>query len=488
MLRQAFTFFSTAPLLDRQTPTQEPMAAFSDDRIPSSHSDRSHFSDRSQQRILGQFQGDWVDRLNLDEMYVLIDGVLPFEACLYYQVLPLFLEGNRLNLGMVYPEDTTAADYVRRIISYLNYSLVARRITTEALQATLTAYLNAAENKQKTDKNQPDRVSFGHHRHAGRNRVARSVDQSERLTLIVDSPDELEEAAVSAEAERVEEPPIAPLQTPVIASAPSIAHDEALATWQQPSLPIASEEQSTSSKPSSRSANNPLTASAVLRQPVLPLLPQLPVLQLDAKHLSAPAEELVTLSPEVILQELLARVLVGGIGRLYFENHTHYGRILWSQNGVLQSVLENVPIALFQNLLAALKQTAKIASPIANYPKQIETEYLYSPMLEGNASLKSRVLLRFRFMLNAGNEEATLQILRGAALKFHQQQQMRKLERDAMGIAKQLQTKLNEIRNQTLTGEGLASSCFDVLPGLSHLLRGIEQQLDELGVKESDQP
>uniref|UniRef100_A0ACD5GZI3 Uncharacterized protein n=1 Tax=Desertifilum tharense IPPAS B-1220 TaxID=1781255 RepID=A0ACD5GZI3_9CYAN len=43
--------------------------------------------------------------LDREQMFHLIDGVLPFEACLYHQVLPLSLEGSVLNLGMVDRED-----------------------------------------------------------------------------------------------------------------------------------------------------------------------------------------------------------------------------------------------------------------------------------------------------------------------------------------------------------------------------------------------
>ncbi|WP_088894222.1 hypothetical protein [Leptolyngbya ohadii] len=472
------------------------MAAPPDDRTPSPR------SDRSQQRILSQFYGDWVDRLNLDQMFVLINGVLPFEACLYYQVLPLFLDGNRLNLGMVSPEDTTAADYVRRIISYLNYSLVTRKISADALQSTLTAYLNEVEKKQNHLKNQLDasegstvthRVSFGHHRHAGRNRVAPSVDQNERLTLVVDSPDELEEMEGLVEANPGKGEPTEPLPQPP--QAPVTAEP------QQPTLPPVDTEPSSNVPVNAPVGSSVKVAKEKLQapekakqepekapkesgiprsfQPVVPLISQLPVLHVQAEHLSSPTEALLTLPPHIMLQELLARVLIGGIGRLYFENHGQYGRILWSQNGILQSVLENVPIALFHEILAALKQLAKVTSPIQTYPRQTEAEYLYE---------KSRVLLRFRFMVNEGIEEATLQILRGAALKFHQQQQMRKLERDAVGIAKQLQVKLNEIRDRAQKVGGLASSRFDVLPGLSDVLRRIEEQLDELGVSPSDSP
>ena len=174
-----------------------------------------------------------------------------------------------------------------------------------------------------------------------------------------------------------------------------------------------------------------------------------------------------------MLQELLARVLLGGIGRLYFEGHTHYGRILWSQNGVLQSVLDNLPISTFQKVIAELKRMAQVPLIFEDYPKQVEVEYLYE---------QTRVMLRFRFMFNAYGEEATLQVLRGAALKFYERQKIAKLERDAFGIAKQLQIKINEIRDRTLSEGNPADSRFEVLPGLNRLLKSIEQQLEELGI------
>jgi len=97
-------------------------------------------------RVVACFKADQktdptvLDRLNIEQMFVLIEGVLPIEACLYYQVLPLFLEGSRLHLGMVSPEDKAASEYVRRIVSYLNYSLVTWEISSGALKASLSAY------------------------------------------------------------------------------------------------------------------------------------------------------------------------------------------------------------------------------------------------------------------------------------------------------------------------------------------------------------
>lgn len=48
------------------------------------------------------------------------------------------------------------------------------------------------------------------------------------------------------------------------------------------------------------------------------------------------------LEPQQLLKELMVRVLESGIGRLYFEQQESQGKILWSQDGVLQSVVENL--------------------------------------------------------------------------------------------------------------------------------------------------
>jgi Type II secretion system (T2SS), protein E, N-terminal domain len=115
-------------------------------------------SDSVHKVVLSQFQGDLAERLNVEQMFVLIDGLLPFEACLYYQVLPLYLEGSRLNLGMASPNDTSATDYIRRIVSYHRYSVVTRPISSNAIQAVLSAYLNYSGSKPSTpSQNEPSR-------------------------------------------------------------------------------------------------------------------------------------------------------------------------------------------------------------------------------------------------------------------------------------------------------------------------------------------
>ncbi|NJR64763.1 MAG: pilus assembly protein PilB [Leptolyngbyaceae cyanobacterium CRU_2_3] len=452
-------------------------------------------SSAMQQQILSRFQGDWVDRLNVHQMFILIDGILPFEACLYYQVLPLFLEGSRLNLGMVSPEDTPASEYVRRIVSYLNYSLVPRQISSETLQAVLTAYLNYVGEKQATEKRQ-ELFSYGHYRHSARTRVS-SEAANDRNTFIVDSPEDLNlvDLHESNEVNLPETiPPPQSLPIPKVSPSPS-----ALPSSQKDKVGLEAMAQASASQENSLdqhevkppghsppSHHSPSSLDKTQRLPsqsslpgIADLIKEVPVLDIQANYLPSSVDALMGLPPQTMLQELLARVLVGGIGRLYFESHAHSGRVLWSQNGVLQSVLEKLPTSVFQGLLDELKQVAHLPKQSIEQSRQAEAEYLYD---------RARVLLRFRFMAGNYGEEATLQVLRGAALKFYQQQQVTKLERDAMGIARQLQNKLKEIRDRAHSEPGLAGAKFEVLPALSQLLQSMENELDDLGVSQAEDP
>lgn len=421
---------------------------------------QSALSDTVRQRILAYFQGGWAKQLNVEQMFTLINGVLPLEACLYYQVLPLFLDGNRLYLGMVTPNDTSALEYVRRIVSYLNYSLVPRAISYEALQVALTAYLNFTGGHEPFNSVKPRELfSYGHYRHAARAQAER-VDQTTRPTLILDDienePDPVDHLAAA-------------IETTPHAAAPSPPPDLAAPTASP--IPIAENPTEPAIEPQTiaNTADSPVT-ELFSSQADATLVQSIPRLEIQANYLSSSVDVLSALPASAMLQELLARVLAGGIGRLYFESHLQYGRILWSQDGVLQSVLDRLPLPIFSQLLDELKQVAEIMPVPMTQSRQVEVERSY----EGG-----RVLLRFRFMPGKYGEEATLQVLRGAALRFHQRQQLCKLKRDALGIAKQLQTKLHEIRDRVCAVPELAET-NETLPTLSQLLQSIEAQLDTL--------
>lgn len=486
--------------------------------------------------ILSQFQGDLAERLNVEQMFILIDGVLPFEACLYHQVLPLFLEGSRLHLGLVCPDDSSATDYVRRITSYHNYSLVPHSISAEALKNTLSAYLNYSGNKETGA--QPGSLPRNRTHRSVKARASQPVDPNIQQTLVVDSPEELanigfgsadaktklplssdsypsgtsepaasEEVNLALHSEISNQPAssVTPINAYTIPSFASKTDNKTAETEAQvsPVLPLmaapissdfavepddisaalAVEKNSAAmaQPPQDRMAEPAASPQAAVAPALTLPAPPSPgytvtsnpplALEIEAKYLNRPMESLMGLPPYELLQELLGRALGGGIGRLYFERQQQYGRVLCSQNGVLRAVLDRIEASTFQGLINGLKRMTQLPMLSIEKSRQIEIERSYQ---------QTRLLLRFQFIPTDYGETATLQVLRGAALKFYQQQQLASLEREALGIAKQLQGKMNEIRDRARSGGKDASSKLEALTALGNLIQSIEAQIESL--------
>lgn len=345
-----------------------------------------------------------------EQIFSLIDTLLSLEACLHHQILPLGLKGNRLLLGMVNPEDHEALHYVTRILSSINYTMVTELISGNIHQVTLSAYLNY-KNK---------------------------ASLSEQLN-----------SSTSAYAELDLQPTLIAEQTEI--PLPSTLQADLDVSGNSTATPIyQSEEEQTT-------------------EVVLPS--QLTVLPVQIPDLLSPIEVLANLAPKKLLEELLARVVLGGIGRLYLERQHDQGRILWSDNGVLQSVIDNLPISVFQEVINEFKQFADL--PVTPLPeaKQVEKEWLYQ-----NNSL----LLRLRVMPGIYGEEATLQVLRGAALKFYQQQQLNRLSRDTLVMSQQLRSKLHELEQRLMLNPNLQSEQLTAVVALSQLVENLDKQLNVL--------
>ncbi|MGB3494312.1 MAG: hypothetical protein WBA57_16410 [Elainellaceae cyanobacterium] len=596
------------------------------------------------ERILAYFKKDQrtdpivLDRLNIEQMFVLVEGVLPIEACLYYQVLPLFLEGSRLHLGMVAPDDKAASDYVRRIVSYLNYSLVTWDISSEALKASLSAYLRHADQFSVLSKQQPSAASRRATR-LSRNQAPRQkkVDTDNHPTLVVDSPDAIEpslEELIQTEQDKAKpdtsDPSTAPQSSPNQAASEQAAPEEAAPEQAAPEesapeqvasdtvpqqaenqQPNPSQEQTGSSlcideaeldatqvisredlapelsvesdADQADQGLDPISSDALqadagvvdidadidldieaeaahITQPVIEISEQVPAIttqpeesnreELNAEELNAEelnAEELNAeesnsialgapnsaesadaalegdyeanpfsnplpndgdlllgdlplslnleesfsldrlgqvnkIDPKTLLQKLLARVLDQGIGRLYFEQRGQVGRILWSENGVLQSIVDNISPLQFRGVISELKGMTHLPLAPSSQPCQVDLERIYQD---------ERILLRFRFIPTELGEEATLQVLRGAALRFYQQQQLSRIGRDALTIAQALQSKVVELRDRSRSAQGLSDRQARLLPKLTQMIHDIETQINELNLPaelSSDRP
>lgn len=366
-----------------------------------------------------------------DRIFSLIDNLLSLEVCLYHQVLPLELRGNQLVLGMVNVEDTEALDYLNRIFSYMKYTMVNLTIPKEIHQSTLSNYLSY-KNTASLDaqpQQQPEAESSNH------NKAVPPIDPLDQYNTYATTYIETE----------VEIPPVAVNQvdSPIKENRPPVSQ-----------------------------ASNTKPQESEYKKTTEILTPNhLSVSPLQTSEISRPIELLSHLPPRKLLEQLLARVLRGGIGRLYLERQYDQGRILWSDNGILQSVVENLSLDVFQSIINEFKKFAGLPFTSLSEPKQVEKECKYK---------NDNLLLRLRLMPGIYGEEATLQVLRGAALKFYQQQQLSRLSRDTLVMAQKLSFKLHELEKRLLINNTNQSEQLKAVVAITKIVENLDKQLNIL--------
>jgi type II secretory ATPase GspE/PulE/Tfp pilus assembly ATPase PilB-like protein len=399
----------------------------------------------NESQVLTATQMRWEEESDREQIFQLVDSLLSFEACLYHQILPFGLEDKNLLLGMVHPQEGEALDYVGRILSSINCTMVIEAIAADAHRRILSAYLNHKNTSQLDAQqvHQPTEDS------PATNSPATTADTP---TPFLDADSESHQQPIlmmfqtqkrQHSGQRVDLPPI-----------PELDQSSQNTTFL---TPVSRGQESENSQ---ATANN------------------LPILLTQVPELLSPIEMLPTLPHKKLLEELLGRILTGGIGRLYLERQAYEGRILWSDNGVLQSVLDKLPLSVFQGVMNELKRFASLPITTVTEPKQVEKEYVYQ---------KNRLLLRLRVMPGIYGEEATLQVLRGAALKFYQQQQLARLSRDALGISQQLSFKLHELQERLLLNPSIDSQQSEALAALNQLVKNLDYQIKKLAL-DSNQP
>lgn len=385
---------------------------------------------------------NWMNQIDAELAFRLVDSILPFEACLYHQILPLSLEGSRLKLGMVNPDDSAALDYVRRILAYMNCSLVPQAIASDVHYAALSAYLNYSDQKKASATSQPfvRKIAKKLTEQAAKQPAGSPNHSTENPninpTFVVDSPDVLP-----------------PLQV----------------------------ENGNLKQEQSFQAHHPLSARASVPTPTSEAIAahEDKLLEIQPQHLTDLPEVLATLPPAQLLEELLGRVVSSGIGRLYFERQPESGRILWSQNGVLQAVLENLPLKLFEQVIQELKQFSSQPLIPIQKSKQVEFERVYHTI---------PLLFRLRLIPGKHGDEATLQALRDDALTFYRQQQLSSLSQDTIQAAQYLQQKLSSLYAYSQLHSVALPSQLNTVPELKRLLQQIHHQLNELQALNFDNP
>ena len=366
--------------------------------------------------------------LDIPQSFGLIDRILPFEACLYHEIVPLLLENRTLHLGMVTLTDAPALDYAHKILLFLNYTLVSHVISTDRHRQVLSQYLQF---KGQADPCVEEQTVFYAPEHCTPQRseaIQASSPSSlsphpsiDRETLIVETPEAIDDWPMDW---------VSPVAKPAVKE----AHH-----------------------PIDRRSVDDLTliqsghdrCQSITLAPAPPLRPPfgdpLAILAVKTTYADASPKILQGLDSTELLENLLGRVLISGIGRLYFESQSDSGRVLSSTDGILQSLIERFPIDRFESLIWALKNLMNVRPEPVTEPVQVEIERWHE---------NDRLLLRLRLMpqwegKEVVGEDATLQILRGAALRFYQQRQRIPLRRDPALVANNLQLKVQALQERS---------------------------------------
>ncbi|MEM9246991.1 MAG: hypothetical protein AAGA67_14790, partial [Cyanobacteria bacterium P01_F01_bin.153] len=77
-----------------------------------------------------------------EQMFALIDNLLPFEVCLYHQVLPLSIRESTLYLGAVHPDESEGLKYVQALLAHTPYTIALKPIAAATQQHYLSAFLS----------------------------------------------------------------------------------------------------------------------------------------------------------------------------------------------------------------------------------------------------------------------------------------------------------------------------------------------------------
>ena len=370
----------------------------------------------------------------------LIDVVFPLEFCLHYQILPLELSSEHLVLGMVDPKDKETIQYVTPIIDSLGYSFHIQFINAQTHQLVLATYLKLA----------PKNTVSGH---------------SERLTEIVTTSTTVEHKPQEITAKPSHNAPTLfdiPKEDLKKFAEQNINEK---ATFIVENKNEVDREEVPSQIFFGKSQINQIESNDNIATKIKPPPEQKLILNVPTNNLDRPTEQLKKLPPELLWEELLARILTEGIGRLYLQKQHRYGRIICSNNGVIQFSLDNVTHSLFEEIIKEIKNMVKMPLNSLEQSKKIAVQRYYN---------YERILLRIEFFVGKFGEEITIQVLRGQALRFYEQRQADKTIEQAIYLGQKLEKTLKKIRK--------CQSAADVvdLSSLKAIMRQVEKQFNLL--------
>ena len=363
-----------------------------------------------------------------EAIFKLIDSVVSLEFCLHHQVLPLELDGTYLTVGMINTKDKGALNFIRPIAASLNFSLEIQSITPQEHQLILAEYLKQSSLTPARKKNQTNQASRD---------LSKDTMIDEQMLQAEPSPRVLDSSSTISEM---------PEQKQAVSSSSNNLHERATlivdgdknSEDNQPQ-----QSQIISSQPQIHKLQSVSEIESIPETIAVPLVESAqestaaPTIELKAKPAHESVDNLTALEPKQLWQELLAKILDGGIGRLYLERYPNYGRIIWSRDGIIQLSLDKVRLRVFEQIIREIKTLGKQPLSPLRKPKKVAIERIYN---------QERILLRLEFLVGQSGDEITIQVLRGEALAFYEQRQVEKSIEQAIYFAEKMEKTLRKIR------------------------------------------
>ncbi|VEP12920.1 Type II secretory pathway, ATPase PulE/Tfp pilus assembly pathway, ATPase PilB [Hyella patelloides LEGE 07179] len=430
---------------------------------------------------MSQFDSLYKMIADYEAVFNLIDSVFSLECCLHYQILPLELSDNHLVLGMVDPKDKKTIQHIQPLISSLDYSFHTQAIDAQTHQLVLAAYLKKGNPSNSSSNNsiQPSKLTTTSATLIDLPEEAKSNSSLNNSATLIDLPEEAKSnSSLNNSATLIDLPEEAKSNSSLNNSATLIdlpeqqeATPSAKELYERPTFIVNNKQEKITNKEEQSQiffsepqinnvevTNNTSICTHKKSEQNIHLA-------LKANYSASPLESLINLPPESLWQELLSRIVSKGIGRLYLQQHHNYGRILCCQDGIVQSSLDKVPLALFEEIIKEIKMMAKLPLTKLKKAQKVALQRYYN---------HERVLLRIEFLIGKLGEEITLQVLRGQALKFYEQSQADKTLDQAIYLAQKLEKSLKKIRrcqNSANVGD---------LSTLKAIMRQVEKQLNLL--------
>lgn len=126
--------------------------------------------------------------MNVEQIFHLMESLLPYEVCSYHQILPLAVQGESLVLGMVDPNNVAVLDYVRPILKSKHYFIKRRTLEAQVYQDVLEQYKEYQRQQREEEEETTPTLIFGHESLGQQQSLLKGQDQEVNTVLMAAKP------------------------------------------------------------------------------------------------------------------------------------------------------------------------------------------------------------------------------------------------------------------------------------------------------------